>query len=229
MVWPTISGKIVERLDHVLMTLFSPFSFISLIFLSRWASAKGPFFSDLPITTPPRREPQLPFPTSDDQAIAWLLLTSACSQRWFAPRCDRAGHTNGRLAFAAAVGMVHRVHGHTAYMGSSPQVPGTSGFADDHVLVLHVAHLADGGTAGLQHHSKLTGRKPDCGVFPFFGHELGSGARGPNPLAALARLQLDVVDDRAHGNVLQRQGVARLDVGPRARFYHIAHVQAHGS
>src|SRR4029453_11974098 len=45
-VWPTISGVIVERRDQVLTTLRSRASFICSIFLSRWASMKGPFLSD---------------------------------------------------------------------------------------------------------------------------------------------------------------------------------------
>ena len=45
-VWPTISGVIVERRDQVFTTLRSRASFICSIFLSRWSSMNGPFFSD---------------------------------------------------------------------------------------------------------------------------------------------------------------------------------------
>src|SRR5438034_11804590 len=45
-VWPTISGVIVERRDQVFTTLRSRASFICSIFLSRWSSTNGPFFSD---------------------------------------------------------------------------------------------------------------------------------------------------------------------------------------
>ncbi len=44
MVWPTISGMIVERRLQVLMTFFSPFSLRTSTFLRRWSSTKGPFF-----------------------------------------------------------------------------------------------------------------------------------------------------------------------------------------
>src|SRR5262249_16747242 len=44
-VWPTISGMIVERRDQVLMTFFSPAAFRPSTFLSRWSSTNGPFFS----------------------------------------------------------------------------------------------------------------------------------------------------------------------------------------
>src|SRR5437764_11580777 len=44
MVWPTMSGMIVERRDHVLMTRFSFLLLSSSTFLSRCSSTKGPFF-----------------------------------------------------------------------------------------------------------------------------------------------------------------------------------------
>src|SRR5438552_3910626 len=44
MVWPTMSGMIVERRDHVLMTRFSFFEFRSSTFRSRCSSTNGPFF-----------------------------------------------------------------------------------------------------------------------------------------------------------------------------------------
>src|SRR5580700_5856948 len=43
MVWPTMSGMIVERRDHVLITRFSLVAFKASTFLSRWSSTKGPF------------------------------------------------------------------------------------------------------------------------------------------------------------------------------------------
>src|SRR5690606_6176698 len=55
MVWPTISGKIVEARDHVLITRFSPDSFICRIFFKRLGWAYGPFFEERPIVRPPLR------------------------------------------------------------------------------------------------------------------------------------------------------------------------------
>src|SRR5690554_4878760 len=43
MVWPIISGMIVERRLHVRITRFSFFSFRASIFSTRWSSTKGPF------------------------------------------------------------------------------------------------------------------------------------------------------------------------------------------
>ena len=44
MVWPIMSGTIIDRRDQVLMTLCEPFSFSASTFLMRWSSTKGPFF-----------------------------------------------------------------------------------------------------------------------------------------------------------------------------------------
>src|SRR3954470_7670163 len=44
MVCPIISGRIIERRDQVLITLWVPFSFCASTFLSRWSSTKGAFF-----------------------------------------------------------------------------------------------------------------------------------------------------------------------------------------
>src|SRR5208282_4612545 len=45
-VWPTISGRIVERRDHVFMTFFSFRAFSASTFTRKWPSMNGPFFSD---------------------------------------------------------------------------------------------------------------------------------------------------------------------------------------
>src|SRR5215831_6926088 len=45
-VCPTISGRIVERRDHVFTTFFSFRAFIPSTFSRRWPSMNGPFFSE---------------------------------------------------------------------------------------------------------------------------------------------------------------------------------------
>src|SRR5690606_13647138 len=50
-VWPTMSGMIVERRDQVLMTFFSPFSLRSSTLVNRCPSTNGPFFSERGMTT----------------------------------------------------------------------------------------------------------------------------------------------------------------------------------
>src|ERR1700722_9085521 len=45
-VWPTMSGKIVERRDQVFTTFFSFRVFIAVTFSCRCVSMNGPFFSE---------------------------------------------------------------------------------------------------------------------------------------------------------------------------------------
>jgi hypothetical protein len=41
-VWPSISGMIIDRRDHVLITFLVPLSFCVSTFFIRWSSTKGP-------------------------------------------------------------------------------------------------------------------------------------------------------------------------------------------
>src|SRR5579872_1239165 len=54
MVWPIISGRMVDRRDHVLITFFSLRAFIPSTFSRRWPSMNGPFFSERAIVSPYR-------------------------------------------------------------------------------------------------------------------------------------------------------------------------------
>src|SRR5437667_7441307 len=49
MVWPIISGTIVERRDQVFTTFFSFRAFSASTFSRRWPSTNGPFLSERPI------------------------------------------------------------------------------------------------------------------------------------------------------------------------------------
>ena len=80
---------------------------------------------------------------------------------------------------AAAMGMIHGVLGHTAYVGSSAQPTGSAGLADGDIAVVHVGKLADGGLAFGRHQPK-----PAAGFGELGGsiastlERLGAGARG---------------------------------------------------
>src|SRR5262249_47966978 len=72
------------------------------------------------------------------------------------------------------------------------------------------------GATRQQHAPHLPGREAERRVALVLGHKLDAGARRPRHLPALARLQLDVVHERAGGDALERQRVPGLDVGARA-------------
>src|SRR5512146_1177198 len=49
MVWPTNSGRIVDRRDQVRTTFFSFAAFKTPTFFSRWSSVNGPFLTERPM------------------------------------------------------------------------------------------------------------------------------------------------------------------------------------
>ena len=93
--------------------------------------------------------------------------------------------------------------------------------------MLDVADLTNGGAAGELDLALLAGRQLDQGIIAFLRHQLGGSTGASDELAALALLQLDIVDHRAERNVAQRERVARLDVRTLAGHDGVAHLQAH--
>ena len=79
--------------------------------------------------------------------------------------------------------------------------------------MIDVADLADGSHAVFGNVAQLAGGKPQQRHAVFLGHQLRHDAGGSRQLRALAGIQLYVVDKGTHGNVLQGQGIAGLDVG----------------
>src|SRR6187399_1249242 len=138
MVLPTISGKMVERRDQVLMTFLSLVLFCSSTFLSRWPSMNGPLEVDLAI--------EVLLPPLHDHGLRALVAARLVTLGGFAPRGHGMAAARG-AAFAAAVRVVDRVHGDTSVVGLLAQPALASGLAVLHILVLGVSDLADGGLA----------------------------------------------------------------------------------
>src|SRR5262245_30863182 len=88
MVWPTISGKIVECRDQVFSICFWTDSFMALMRFSRRSSAHVPFFVERPIS---RCLLPLSSPASahDQRVRALALLPGAVPEGRLAPRGDR--------------------------------------------------------------------------------------------------------------------------------------------
>src|SRR5712671_2061114 len=102
----------------------------------------------------------------------------------------------------------------------------SSGLADRHVLVVDVADLADRGEALHVDLANLARRHLHRRVLAFFRDELHRGAGAARDLAALARLQLHVVEQRAERDVLERQRIPRQDVHVLPGDDRVAHLQA---
>ena len=110
------------------------------------------------------------------------------------------------------MGVIAGVHHGAAHSGPPAHVALAAGLAQVHVLVIHVADLADGGHAAGGHVAQLSGGEADQGVFALFGHQLGGVAGGAHQLGALAGVELDVVDDGAVGDVLQGQSLSLIHI-----------------
>ena len=153
-------------------------------------------------------EPQAIFAKNESSAKASPIRGGGIN----APRAHRVT-TTGRLALTTTVRVVDRVH-HDTTDGRADALPAhAAGLAPVDVRLLGVADLADGRAAARVDVADLAGRHTQLGVGAVLGDELHPDARGAGNLGAATGLDLHGVDDRTGGDVLQRQVVARLDVG----------------
>src|SRR5687767_13205212 len=201
---------IIERRDHVLMTLWLPLSFSASTFLIRWPSTKGPFFRLRGISLLPYSALLAGLAATDDLGVAGLAL--ARTALGLAPGGHRVTST-GRLALTTTVRVVHRVHHDTTDGGALALPAHAAGLAPVDVGLLGVADLADGGAAADVDEAHLAGRQAQRGARALLGDELGAVAGGAGDLRTATGPQLDGVDRRAHRDVAQREVVAHLDVG----------------
>src|ERR1017187_5907756 len=151
-------------------------------------------------------------PAADDQCIGPLVVARLVSARRLSPWSDRVAPAGG-LAFAAAVGVVDRVHRHAAVGGIDALPAVAAGFADADVFVVGIANLADGGHALHQHLARLARGQLQQRIVAFLRHQVDLCAGRTRHLRAFARTQLDVVHDRSQRNVLQRKRIADQNVG----------------
>src|SRR5205823_12232678 len=238
-VCPTISGKIVDVRDQVRIICLLPDSFMRVMRPISRSSTNGPFLLDLLNLFPhfyERSDVQnstgknaqhffrrsslalTPPSCSDDQLVGFLVLAArALAERRDAPGRHRVAPAL-RLALAAAVGVVDRVHRRATYGRPLAPPAAPARLAARDVLVVDVADLPNGGAARERHPARLTRRQSQDAVALVLRDELHARAGRPRHLAALAGLQLDIVDECAGRDVRQRQRVPGLDVCSRARF-----------
>ena len=104
-----------------------------------------------------------------------------------------------------------------------------AGLAQVDVLMVNVGNDADGGDAVQTNVAHLTGRQTNQSVAVLLRHQLSHDASGTDQLAALAGVELNVVDHGTNGDVLEGQSVAGLDVRVGASHNGVADLQAVGS
>ena len=102
---------------------------------------------------------------------------------------------------------------------------GAAGLTDAHVAVVSIAHGADGRLRVHGDHANFAGGEANLRVRAFLRHQLSGVAGAADELAAAARNELDVVDQRAQRDVADRQRVARLDVRALAADHGVAGLQ----
>src|SRR5207248_1139759 len=132
------------------------------------------------------------------------------------------------LALAAAVRMVDGVHRRAAHRRALAAPAAATGLTAGDVLVVDVADLAHGRAARDRHAAHLARREAQDGEALVLRDELDAGAGRARHLRAAARLQLDVVHERAGRDVLERKRVADLDVGGGTGLDHRADAQLRG-
>src|SRR5262249_3981531 len=160
-----------------------------------------------------------------DELVGRLAVARLVALGRQAPWRNRMAAARG-LAFSAAERVVDRVHRDTAHVRPLAEPAASTGLADRDVLVVAIADLPDPGQALHIDLANLARRHLHRRVLAFLGDELHGGAGAPGDLAAFAELQLHVVQQRAEGNVLERQRVARQDVDVLSGHDRVADLQA---
>src|SRR5215469_6490574 len=218
MVWPSMAGTIMDRRDHVLITVLLPFSFCTSTFFIRWSSTKGPFLRLRGISG--CSLPLVLAAAAADQPVTRLVRPPGAAFR-LAPRADRVA-TARALALATAERVVDRVHGHATHRWPLALPAVAARLAELDVALLGVADLTDGRAALRAHPPDLAGRHAQGRVAGLLGQQLHPGASRPRDLRAATGAHLDRVDDRAGRDRPQRQRVAGLDVGTGAVLHPVA-------
>src|ERR1700710_2027403 len=153
-----MAGTIMERRDHVLMTLCVPLSFCPSTFLIRWSSTKGPFFRLRGMVSVPFSATLAGLATTDDHGVACFALAGAALG--LAPRRDRVPAAGG-LALATTVRVVDRVHDDTADRRATALPAHPARLAPADVRLLCVADTADRCPAADVDVAHLAGRHPE--------------------------------------------------------------------
>src|SRR5580692_8800760 len=153
-----------------------------------------------------------------DEFRGALVLARLLAPGRLAPRRHRMPAAAG----AAAERMVDRVHGLAADMAAPAHPAAAPGLADRNIHVVRVGHRADGGDAAAVNQTLFPGIQAQDHIFAVAADDLRIIAGRARDLAALADLDLDIVDDGADRDIGGRHGVAGLDVDMLAVNHRVA-------
>src|ERR1700722_15557118 len=161
----------------------------------------------------------------DDEFVSRLVRPGLLALGRLTPWAHRMPAARG-LAFAAAVRMVDRVHDDAAIVRTAPEPAAAPGLGDRRIHVIGVRHRADRGEALAVNEPLLAGTEAQRDIALITADDLSVGAGGASDRAALADLHLDIVDDRAHGNVGERHCIPGLHVDLDAGDHFVANREA---
>ena len=156
-----------------------------------------------------------PATADDHRARLLVLLAGPVAERRLAPRGLRVA-AGALVGLAAAVRVVDRVHRDAAALRALALVAAAAGLADGDVLMLGVGEGPDRRPALGADHPHLRGGQPQRDHAAVLRDHLDRGAGGAAHAAALAGLELDVVDDGAGRDRAELERVAGADVGAGA-------------
>src|SRR5690606_10226971 len=137
--------------------------------------------------------------------------SSDLAPRRLAPRSDRVTTTRG-TTFTTTMRVIDRVHCNAANVRTLATPYLTTGLTVVDVAMVRAGHCTDRSEAGTWNQTLFTGVEAQNGHALIAADELGIGASRTCDLTALARLQLDVMNDRANRHGSERHCVARLHV-----------------
>src|SRR5262249_44162934 len=150
------------------------------------------------------------FAALHDLLVSALVMPRLLAQRREGPGCLRVIALDA--AFAPAVRVIHRIHGHTTDRGSDAAPTRSPSLAVRLILMVEVAHLPTCRHAINGEFTTLAGRHFDQGEVRFFAEQLRRTAGGAHRLSATAGIQFQVVYHRARWNMANLQRVAGKDI-----------------
>ncbi|PRD30554.1 UNVERIFIED_CONTAM: hypothetical protein NCL1_26162 [Trichonephila clavipes] len=214
---PTISGRIIERRDQVLMGFFELAAAAASTLTNRWVSTNGPFFSER--GTVILLYPLLDATVANNHLSRTLVGTCLVPFSFLTPWTYRLNTFT--TSFTTTVRMVDRVHGH-ATNGRTHTAPAAgASLAQGAQVVLAVRDFAEDGAALDMDLAHFAGAQTHDGVGAITTQQLHRGTGGAGQLGALARLQLDAAQGGTERHVAQRQHIAVPDRRGIARQDHI--------
>src|SRR5436190_6977495 len=125
--------------------------------------------------------------------------------------------------------MVHGVARNAAVDRANATMARAARFSEDHVFVLGVADLADGGVTVFWNAANFTRGQTNLRIARVARHQRRRGTGTANDLATLAGVQLDIVNRDADRNRFERERIAKIRSRGRSAHDLRAHLQTCGS